>query len=260
MDRGRLVVHTLTPEGDGLRCSGCGALHPVVDGVPVVLRDLGRWLESEAVTLLARRDLSEAVMAELRAHGPEPLRRDAHLAGVYGRPEDSPLRDAVREALAHCDGPVLDMGSGCTPWGVDGVVGLDLNFELARRYPGQAVVADAADPPFLAGAFRAVMLVNLLDSCLDPRVVLAQADALLAPGGRLVISTAYAWQDGVTPPAARFTPEALLDALEGRSALVGYPLRYALLDVRDPVTWRLRLSPRTVHEHDCQFVVALKRP
>lgn len=250
------MVAALEPHELGLACAGCGVLHPVVDGVPIVLSDVDKWLRSESVTLLARTDLPPALMQRLTATAPEPLQRNARLMASYAPPLPSPLLSAVREQLGSLSGPILDMGSGCTPWGVGERTGLDLNFALARAYDGPAVVADAQDPPFLAQSFAGVMLVNLLDSCANPGLVLAQAEALLAPGGRLIVSCAYAWQDSITQVQRRFSPEHLLAAVDGQRTHLTEPLALRLVDAWDPVLWKLRAGPRSVHLHHCQLLVA----
>ncbi len=120
------------------------------------------------------------------------------------------------------------------------------------------MVGDAADPPFLAGAFRSVLLLNLLDSVRSPRIVLGQADALLAEGGWLVIACAFAFRDDLTPHGERFGPWDLLDALRGRGGRLALPLEHRVVRVDDDLAWTLRPSERTLHRHRVLGIVSRK--
>lgn len=255
---GTLSVEPLAAAGPSLDCARCLRRYPVVDGVPIVVAGLPEWLEQERASVLARRDLPPALEALVLAGAREtPPGRDRHLLTVYAAAEGD-LPAAAAEVVDAAPGPVCDLGCGVGLHTRSDAVGLDLNFALARAFRGRGVVGDAADPPFLAHAFQTVLLLNLLDSCRDPRLVLGQADALLAQGGRLVVACPFAWDDRVTPPADRFEPDELLAALRGEDTRLELNLSYRLRRVEDALSWRLRQGPRTVHEHACQLVVAEK--
>jgi SAM-dependent methyltransferase len=139
------------------------------------------------------------------------------------------------------------------------VIGLDTSFPLARAFVGTGIVGDAADPPFAAESFDAVLLLNVLDSTTAPRVVLGQADAMLRRRGTLIISCPYAWNDAITAPAEQFDSATLLGALRGEHNRLELPLDYAVEEVQDPLEWRVQAGARTVHLHESQLVVARKR-
>lgn len=239
------MVFALQPHPAGLCCSGCGRVHPVVDGVPLVLRDLDAWLREEAVNLLAR-ELPAPVMARVAAGAGGPLARDRHLLEVYAQSQQGPLQDWARAAVAGLEGDALDMGCGAACYDPAGsgaaIIGMDVNISLLRRFRGRAVLGDVHDPPFLAESFDAVLLLNLLDSCREPFLALQQADALLRPGGRLLLSCAFAFQDGVTPPEHRFDERFLLQFLSLRGYTPGP-------DSPRELDWELRVGPRTRHLH-----------
>jgi SAM-dependent methyltransferase len=65
------------------------------------------------------------------------------------------------------------------------------------------LLGNAADPPLRPGAAEVVLAVNLLDSVSDPAGLLRQLDAILAPGGLLVLTSPFHWQDGITPVDAQ---------------------------------------------------------
>lgn len=260
VEGGRLWYSLLQAHPVGWRCPGCGLEHPVVDGVPIVLADPDAWLAQEAPGVFARRDLDEPLRRRLLRGAGGVLARDAQLLDTYTTPLPCPLRDAVDEQAAALDGLLLELGAGAgLGAAAAGRVALDLNFTLVRAHPGTPLVADAANPPFEAERFDGVLLLNLLDSCADPRVVLGQADALLRPGGQLLISAAWAWSDAVTPPARQLDPARLRAGLGGDRRALGLALDYELLYEAQDLPWRLQVGPRTVHEHRCELLRLRKR-
>lgn len=266
---GNLRLSTLTREGAVLRCA-CGARYPVVDGIPVVVADLAAWAESEGLDAL-RRDADDDTLDLLVPPG-SAAARNRTLARVYGGAPESPFRSWLRDELSHATGPVLELGAGL---GHPGTVRLDLNHRLLRLAgpaaplevdddgacgagAGAAVVADAMDPPFPPGSFGTVCAANVLDSCRDPALLLAQADALVQPGGTLIVTCAYAFADGITPLEKRFRPETLLHALTTGTSFGGYHLDSRVQRVVDPLKWSLAAGPRTLHVHQVQAIVAHK--
>ena len=258
VEDGRLAYGTLEGEAPLLRCPRCEQRYPVIDGVPIVPSDLDAWLREQAPVLLARRDLDPAVWALVLPQASEALRTSEALRRTYADPTGE-LVDAIRAVVPSLPGPLLDLGSGLGVYEHPAATGLDLAFGAARAYGGEGVVGDAVNPPFAAETFRSVLALNLLDSVAEPRVALGQADALLAPGGQLVLACAYAWRDDLTPPRERFTPDDLLVALRGEGGPLALPhLRYAVERVEDGLEWSLQVSPRQRHVYACQLVIARK--
>ena len=120
------------------------------------------------------------------------------------------------------------------------------------------VCGDALDPPLVAECADIVVAMNLLDSVASPLNLLGQMDAILKPGGLLVITSPFSWNDAITPPneqlAGSLDPafdgltsdQALLHVLEGKSPYHPH-LRYKMLTSTD-VPWKLREHARcTVH-------------
>lgn len=232
-------------------------MYPLIDGVPIVLRDVDAWLAQEAVGVLAREDLPAPVLERVVSGAGGALQRDRRLLEVYLASREGPLQDWARAQVAALRGFVLDMGAGAGMYGAlpteADLVGLDLNWTMLRRFPGRRVLADAHDPPFHAEQFDAVLLFNLLDSCREPFLVLQQADALLATGGTLILSCAFAWQDEITPRPQRLEEGFLLHFLRARGYVFepGSPL---------DLDWPLQLSARTRHVHRTLALRARKNP
>lgn len=248
VEAGALRVEELRPVDEGLGCV-CGAWFPVVDGIPVVLRKLDEWLATEAPELLRRPEVPRRLVQAVGG----VVARNRKLAEVYARPLPSPLRSWLAEHVAALPRPVVELGAGL---GHPDTLAIDLNFALLRAR-GNGLVADAADPPLRAGCARSVVLANLLDACRDPGLTLAQADALLAPGGTMIITCPYTFHDEVTPPAGRFDADMLRGALQGRSWF-GYRLATRLIEEHDGLAWRLRVGPRAEHMFQVHVLVGEK--
>lgn len=241
-----------------------------MSGIPVVLQDLEGWAASEGPSALRAPDTHPDLVRLLAVDA--ATRRNDRLLAAYRSPIPGEFEAWLAEELAAADRPVLELGAGL---GHPGTVRLDLNLELLRAQghppplvethegvalaPGAAIVADATDPPFCGSTFATVVLANLLDSCGDPALVLAHADALVQPGGQVLIGCAYAFDASITPVSAQFTEAELLAALRGEARFGEYELELRL--DREPLelTWRLRAGPRTEHAHRVHTLVA-RRP
>lgn len=216
----------------------------MVDGIPLVLRDLSPWLRTEHPTLLCRTDLPAGLLDRIVDDAGGVLARDRALLRAYAGAGDDAVRAWVRPRLPPPGAAILDLGCG-TGWpDRPDVIGLDLNLALLRRHTGPALVADAADPPFDAGTFDTVLLLGLLDSCRAPHAVLAQATALLGPAGTLLLACAFAWRDEVTPAAHRLTEDDLDRTLAGAG-----PHPWVCHEVleQDDLDWVLPVGPRERH-------------
>lgn len=225
MDAEGLHLSTLDPAPDGVRCRGCGAPFPVVDGVPVVCAD-----PAAAVGFAAQPE-AEARVAQYRAS----------------------TRGALQGWLRRTvPAGALELGSGV---GVrPDTVLLDAHLGMLRAAPNAArVCADVHDPPFAPESFPAVVLANVLDSVADPWTALRQAVGLLAPGGLLIVTCAYAFRDDITDPARAFTPAGL------RGGLGAVTAGALTLEARLGLDWPLRVGPRLRHVYRCDALV-FRRP
>jgi SAM-dependent methyltransferase len=128
--------------------------------------------------------------------------------------------------------------------------------------PVRFVQGDILAPPFPAESFAAVVAVSLLDTVHDPLVALGQLDALLAPGGLLLLATPWQWEPTVTPPDSWFATassgsgEYLRTALAGQNPVLPH-LSYELLAECD-LPWALPGHRRLVHRYSLDTVLARK--
>lgn len=129
--------------------------------------------------------------------------------------------------------------------------------------PVRFVQGDLAAPPLPAESFAAVTALSLLDTVPDPLAALGQLDALLAPGGLLLLACPWQWEPAATPPARWWsTPSAsaldtLLAALRGGHPGLPY-LRYDVLGEPDDLPWMLPGHRRLVHGYALQVLLARK--
>lgn len=275
-DRG-LELFTLEPVGSqGLRCTGCGKVYPVVEDIPVLLRDLS---QADALGLFAPLHTPE-VLAALAEAGPDgaPLPHLVDQLSSYLPSWErgfeaiaAKLRGRPRVPLA------LELGCGVgralfeLSAGADAVIGLDrsgaflraartllggaeLPYALrmsGRSYTRAAVRARAAvdnvrlvcgdvlDPPFAPGQFDRVVALNLLDAVRSPRALLHHLHQLAAPGAEILLASPYAWRDDVVDPGERLGGEDPASALRAEVAALGWSI-----DDEAELEWTLRRDAR----------------
>lgn len=229
----------------------------MIDGIPIIFRDQAAFLASEGSLLLKRNDLPEALLAAIEPQSKGAIARDWELRRVYQNSTEGPLQDQLRHLLKGGDGPTLEMGSGL---GISShSLRLDHAFGILRAGVGPALCSNAEDPPFSPASFQRVVLANILDSCRDPALILAQADALLPVGGQLILSCAFAFKEEITPKENWLDEASLSAMLTGELQPYGQRLSYQSTLAMD-VDWPLQLSARQRHVHRARLWVGSKQP
>jgi SAM-dependent methyltransferase len=274
-----------------LRCKGCARLYPVIEGIPVLLRDLSR---ADHFGLLAALGPAQA-LAALGAAGPDDTALPHMLDQLSTYLETwrdgfdalaGKLRGLGRAGLA------LELGCGVgralfeLSHTADAVVGLDRSGALlraahrllrgeelhyARRMAGRnyaaaslraperaanvaLVCADALDPPFAPGGFHRVVALNVLDNVASPRALLHQMHQLAAPGGELVLASPFAWRDGIVDESERLPGADPAASLRDELRALGCTIE----DEAD-LPWTLRRDARSITIYQVYFVRA-RRP
>jgi uncharacterized protein YbaR (Trm112 family)/SAM-dependent methyltransferase len=292
----RLDVRTLERAGDVLGCE-CGRRYPIVDEVPIVMKDPSAYMRSEIATIVER-ELAPDVAALLVVDGPDdaPYARMLEHLSIYLDAHwghDCALAPFVdRVAALPRVGMAVELG--CSVGRVlaelpaERAVGIDMHFgavrrarrllagesvayarrEIGRHYSAATVTgkrtvdrklvcADALDPPLLPDVFDRVAL-NLLDSVAHPRQLLSVVDGLCAAGGEIVLSSPYAWQSSVMHEHERFGGADPAAALrELLTSGTGLRARYRIEDEAE-IAWTLRRDARSSVTYRTHYVRARK--
>jgi SAM-dependent methyltransferase len=260
----------------------------VIDGIPVLLRDLS---QADALGLFAPLGEPEA-LAALAAAGPDsaPLPHLLEQLSSY-----LPSWEAGYEAIAQKlrgrprVGHALELGCGVgrglfeLSRSADAVVGLDRNgaflrvarallsgaeLPYARRMAGreytravarapaavafvQLVCGDVLDPPFAPGQFGRVAALNLLDAVRSPRALLHHIHQLAAPGAEILLASPYAWRDDVVELAERLPGGDPAAALREEIRTLGWTI-----EEEADLPWTLRRDARALSVYQTHYVRA----
>ena len=197
-------------------------------------------------------------------------------------------------------GPVLDLGCSVGRLAFESgtaslSVGLDLRLSvlvLAERFRRQSRVAyerrlaadkfesveteyrasanvlfiagDALDPPFRMESFDRVSALNLLDNVNAPLILLGQMDALLRPGGAIILGSPYEWREDITPKAEWFETRGGDSASVLKSLLTGVlmpemGLRYSIESEHSHLSWTIRNHAR-YHSRFMSHLTKARKP
>ncbi|NUN14967.1 MAG: methyltransferase domain-containing protein [Myxococcales bacterium] len=125
------------------------------------------------------------------------------------------------------------------------------------------VQGDLFNPPFRGESFDVIAAMSFLDTFPNPWFGLGQLDALLRPGGLLVLATPYHWEPTVVPEERWFCKTGVSSEQVVRSALGGessdmLDLNYEIVS-QSELPWALPAGHRLVHVYGLDVVVARKR-
>ncbi len=113
------------------------------------------------------------------------------------------LYDSVRELAPQISGRVLDVGCGSRPYEtlfvVNEYVGLELDTPENRKNKNADVFYDGSVLPFEAGHFDAVICNQVLEHVFEPDVFLSELSRVLKPGGRLLLTVPFVWDEHEQP-------------------------------------------------------------
>ncbi len=329
---GALRLESVLHEADGHLMEGflacveprCGARYPVIEGLPIVLKDPAGWWQHQNQTDGLGQRCATAQMADfcngmqkqssqalehdwiksvyLDAHYMDPVQDDGgEGSGTSG---NTMFWQTARRLAAGMDAThgqiALDMGCGAGRYTFELarqrklVVGLDLNFDLLscaleiqqkghvdyqRRIHGRRfqaaqarfegpdnvvfMVADAMDPPFAAQAFDLVAGLNIIDNVSVPLTFLGQVDALLRPGGRLVLGSPYEWNTANTDFGEWLESPGMDSAEMVAKILKGdlFPqteMAYTILEEHQAIPWSLRQHDRLTSLYRVHMLAAEK--
>lgn len=131
----------------------------------------------------------------------------------------SALFDAMVELAPSLSGRLLDVGCGRMPYrslfDVDEYVGLDIDTEESRRRGVADHFYDGKAFPFADASFDAVLCNQVLEHVFNPDEFLGELSRVLKPGGRLLLTVPFVWDEHEQPfDYARYSSFGLRALLE----------------------------------------------
>lgn len=113
------------------------------------------------------------------------------------------LRDAMLEFAPLLTGRLLDVGCGSKPYrsffSVDSYVGLDIDSDISRQRNIAEHFYDGNVFPFADGSFDSVLCNQVLEHVFNPDQFLGEIARVLRPGGKLLLTVPFVWDEHEQP-------------------------------------------------------------
>jgi SAM-dependent methyltransferase len=245
----RGTLNKLEVRGVAWFCTSCQSSFPIVDETPILLSDLPLWFSSQGEMVFLRTDLPSEIY-DLVLGFPGPLRSaQRQLYHYLGAPR-SELHDWVERKLQAKRGRIVDFGCGIGLHDRSDVLGVDVNWTLLQRYPGRKLVADILSPPFYPQSMDCILLLNVLDSCREPLLLIQQVLALLHDEGSILFSCPFAWNDDVTSPKEQLNSDWVRHFITEQ----GYTIE------EEECSWFVQGSPRSSTRYQTLAWEIYKKP
>lgn len=131
----------------------------------------------------------------------------------------SGLRDAMAQFAPMLTGRLLDVGCGSKPYqslfAVDAYIGLDIDSEASRQAGVADYFYDGKIFPFAEASFDCVLCNQVLEHVFNPDEFLGELMRVLKPGGRLLLTVPFVWDEHEQPyDYARYSSFGLRALLE----------------------------------------------
>lgn len=131
----------------------------------------------------------------------------------------SALHQAMRECANTLHGRLLDVGCGSKPYRslfkVAEYVGLDIDNPITRQRDMADVFYSGQDFPFEPRSFDAVLCNQVLEHVFNPEEFVAEIERVLKPGGKLLLTVPFVWDEHEQPwDYARYSSFGLKALLE----------------------------------------------
>jgi SAM-dependent methyltransferase len=129
------------------------------------------------------------------------------------------LVNAMQEESESIKGNILDVGCGSKPYKsifkVNDYRGLDIDSPLTRNLNAADDFYDGTNFPYQQNRFDAVLCNQVLEHVFNPDEFLAEINRVLKPGGKLLISVPFVWDEHEQPyDYARYSSFGLKALLE----------------------------------------------
>lgn len=137
------------------------------------------------------------------------------------------LRDAMVEFSPKLTGQLLDVGCGSKPYRslftVDAYIGLDIDSEISRQRGIADQLYDGNAFPFSDGSFDSALCNQVLEHVFNPDEFLGEIARVLKPGGKLLLTVPFVWDEHEQPyDYARYSSFGLRALLEKQGFKVVY--------------------------------------
>jgi SAM-dependent methyltransferase len=167
---------------------------------------------------------------------------DPGLAGIVCTPfyfARRGLAAALRPRLGELRGEVLDVGCGRKPYEgwtrATRYVGVDVDDAVTRALGRADVFYDGRTLPFAEASFDAVICSQVLEHVFEPEAFLRELRRVVRPGGQLVLTVPFVWDEHEQPvDFARYSSFGLRALLE-RTGWTVETLEKTAPDLRTPV-------------------------
>lgn len=129
------------------------------------------------------------------------------------------LGRAMRELAPILNGQFLDVGCGTKPYkelfNVDAYVGLDIDSEVSRKRNIADHFYDGTSFPFSDSSFDSTLCNQVLEHVFNPDEFLDEINRVLKPGGKLLLTVPFVWDEHEQPyDFARYSSFGLRALLE----------------------------------------------
>lgn len=115
----------------------------------------------------------------------------------------SGLRDAMVQLSPMLTGRLLDVGCGAKPYqslfAVDIYIGLDIDSEVTRKSGVADQLYDGGKFPFEEAEFDSILCNQVLEHVFNPDEFLGEIVRVLKPGGRLLLTVPFVWDEHEQP-------------------------------------------------------------
>lgn len=113
------------------------------------------------------------------------------------------LARAMRQMAPSVQGRVLDVGCGQKPYlgmlSVSSYIGLEIDTPENRRGKRADAFYDGTHFPFDSGEFDSVLCNQVLEHVFEPDMFIAEVHRVLKPGGTLVLTVPFVWDEHEQP-------------------------------------------------------------
>lgn len=113
------------------------------------------------------------------------------------------LHRALRGLASSLHGRLLDIGCGTRPYASlfahTQYFGVEIDSTLARQRGGADIYYDGTRLPFASACFDAILCNQVLEHVPDPQRFLRECHRVLKPGGRLLLTVPFVWNEHEAP-------------------------------------------------------------